>query len=132
MSRRGELNLGQLVREHHRSGEVLLVGFTTFEGTVTAADDWGSPGDVKTVRPALPESYEADLHELHLGDLAVDLRREPARSSLRPQRLERAIGVIYRPGTERVSHYFNASLSLQFDVVIHLDRTRAVEPLEPA
>ncbi len=132
MSRRGELNLGQLVREHHRSDEVLLVGFTSFEGTVTAADDWGSPGHVKTVRPALPESYEADLHELHLVDLAVDLRREPARSSLRPQRLERAIGVIYRPGTERVSHYFNASLSLQFDVVIHLDRTRAVEPLEPA
>lgn len=130
MSRRGELNLGQLVREHHPSGDVLSVGFTTFEGTVTAADDWGMPGYVKTVRPALPESYEADLHGLHLGNFALDLRRDPARAALRGERLERAIGVIYRPATERVSHYFHARLSLQFDIVIHFDRTRAVEQLE--
>jgi erythromycin esterase-like protein len=124
MSRSGELNLGQLVRERH-PGQALLVGFSTYDGTVTAASDWGGPAERKRVRPALPQSWEAHFHELG-PDFAVTAG-EPA---LRDRRLQRAIGVIYRPETERESHYFEAVPAEQFDLLIHLDRTQALEPLE--
>jgi erythromycin esterase-like protein len=117
----GELNLGQFVRERW-GGESLLVGFTTYTGTVTAAHDWGGAAQRMRVRPALPQSYEARFHARG-GDFVVEPRDEP-------ELLERAIGVIYRPSTERLSHYFRARLPDQFDVVIHLDETTALEPLE--
>jgi erythromycin esterase-like protein len=128
MSRRGELNLGQLVRE--RAGErAVLIGFTTFSGTVTAASDWDAPAERKRVRPALAGSYEALFHRAELGNfyLALD---GPVSSALAAPRLERAIGVVYRPETERQSHYLEAQLPRQFDGLFHYDRTRAVEPLE--
>jgi erythromycin esterase-like protein len=128
--RRGELNVGQLVREAH-GREALLVGFSTHRGTVTAASNWGEPAQRKTVRPALAQSYEALFHQTRLERFLLDLRTESeARRVLREPRLERAIGVIYRPSTERMSHYFSAELPAQFDAVIHFDETRAVEPLE--
>jgi erythromycin esterase-like protein len=130
MSARGELNLGQLTRE--RSGkEAVLVGFTTHTGTVTAASDWDKPAERKSVRRALPGSYEALFHETGIANFFLDLRTpgEVARALAEP-RLERAIGVIYRPETERLSHYFHASIPRQFDAVFHYDHTRAVEPLE--
>ncbi len=127
----GELNVGQLVRERHR-GEAMLVGFTTHAGTVTAASDWDAPAERKRVRDALPGSYEALFHHAAGGrNFLLDLRRHPeAADALREPMLERAIGVIYRPDTERQSHYFHASLPTQFDAVLHYDVTRAVEPLE--
>jgi erythromycin esterase-like protein len=128
MGRRGELNLGQLVRSAHPD-EAVLVGFTTDHGTVTAASEWGGPAERKRVRPAIERSWERGFHDaapdqflLPLGPDGLD----PGRTAL----LERAIGVIYRPETERQSHWFHADLARQFDVVIHLDRTSAVEPLE--
>jgi erythromycin esterase-like protein len=126
----GELNLGQLVRQRH-GADAVLVGFTTYAGTVTAASDWDAPAERKRVRPALHGSYEALFHGLGLGNFMLDLRGDErvAEALLRP-RLERAIGVIYRPETERASHYFHASLAAQFDAVLHYDVTRAVEPLE--
>ena len=131
MGQRGELNLGQLVREAHGT-DCVLVGFTTHAGTVTAADDWDEPAQRKRVRPSLPGSYEALFHATGLDRFLLTLRRgEPATEALRGARLERAIGVIYRPDTERQSHYFHSRLSDQFDVVLHFDETRAVEPLEP-
>ncbi len=129
MSRRGELNLGQLVRERWPS-EVALVGFTTYTGTVTAASNWDAPAERKQVRPALPGSYERLFHELGEPRFVLDLHGEEASRLLGETRLERAIGVIYRPETERASHYFSARLAGQFDAVIHIDQTRAVEPLE--
>lgn len=129
MGRRGELNLGQLARERW-DGDVFSLGFTTFEGTVTAASDWDAPAERKRVRPALPGSFERLFHELGEERFLVDLRGADAAQVLAEPRLERAIGVIYRPETERASHYFEASLARQFDAVIHIDRTRAVEPLE--
>ena len=129
MGASGELNLGQLVREQY-GHEAVLVGFTTWSGTVTAASDWNAPVERKHVRPALPDSYEALFHEsgrnfyLDLGGPA------PLVAALDPPRLERAIGVIYRPETERMSHYFHAHLTRQFDAVFHYDHTRAVEPLD--
>ena len=129
MGKGGELNVGQLVREHYGRAAV-NVGFTTFTGTVTAADDWGDPARIKRVRPALAGSYEALLHEVGIPRFFLDLRGGPAAEALREPRLERAIGVIYRPETERVSHYFHARLSDQFDAVLHFDETTAVEPLE--
>lgn len=130
MGRRGELNVGQLVRER-RGGDAVLVGFTTHHGTVTAATDWGAPAERKYVRPALIRSYEAVFHDTEIGRFLLTLRqREPMPQSLREPRLERAIGVIYRPDTERASHYFHARLAQQFDAVLHFDETRAVEPLE--
>jgi erythromycin esterase-like protein/predicted phosphoribosyltransferase len=119
----GELNLGQLVRE--RVGEqALLVGFTTYSGTVTAASDWGAPAERKRVRPALPGSWEELLHETSVERFLLDAW------TLKGRRLERAIGVVYRPETERISHYFRAQIAGQFDAVIHIDETTAVEPLE--
>lgn len=129
MGRHGELNVGQLVRERH-GGNALLVGFTTYAGTVTAASDWDEPAERKIVRPALPGSHEAALHAAGIGNFALDLRRSIDSDPLLAPRLERAIGVVYRPDTERHSHYFEAVLPRQFDVVLHYDHTRAVEPLE--
>jgi erythromycin esterase-like protein len=130
MGVRGELNVGQLVRQKHGSDSV-LVGFTTYTGTVTAATDWDDPGEQKRVRPALPDSYELGFHETEIPGFFLDLRNGAGSSALLSKpRLERAIGVIYRPETERVSHYFRADMPHQFDGVYHLDQTRAVEPLE--
>src|SRR5215211_4637076 len=126
----GELNVGQLVREKH-GAEAILIGFTTYTGTVTAASDWGGPAERKRVRPALKESYEARFHEMDRANFLLTLRNNKKVSTvLQTPRLERAIGVIYLPQTERQSHYFEARLSKQFDAVIHFDETHALEPLE--
>jgi erythromycin esterase-like protein len=130
MGERGEWNVGQLVREKY-GGESVLVGFTTYAGTVTASSDWDAPAERKRVRPALKEGYEALFHEAGVPRFLLDLRGTGrAATTLREPRLERAIGVIYRPETERQSHYFYARLPDQFDAVLHFDETRAVEPLE--
>jgi erythromycin esterase-like protein len=125
MSARGELNLGQLVRE--RFGEqAWLVGFTTHAGSVTAARDWGDPAERRRVRPSLDGSWERVFHDTGLQRFLLLLRD----NGLSGERLERAIGVIYRPESERFSHYFGARLSKQFDAVIHIDETSALQPLE--
>jgi erythromycin esterase-like protein len=129
MGRAGELNVGQLVRERF-GGDCVLIGFTTHHGTVTAASDWDGPAEQKRVRPALPDSYEALFHDVEIPRFLLTVRGSQVASALRKPRLERAIGVIYRPETERASHYFHAQLADQFDAVIHLDETRALEPLE--
>lgn len=130
MTQRGELNIGQLMRERH-GGDVVNVGFTTYSGTVTAASDWGAPAERKRVRRALPDSYEALLHASGLPALLLcPLPTGDSGRALSEPRLERAIGVIYRPQTERQSHYFAASAARQFDALVHIDHTRAVEPLE--
>jgi erythromycin esterase-like protein len=126
----GEYNVGQLVRERH-AGHSRLLGFTTYAGTVTAADDWGGRAEHKRVRPALPGSVEELLHQVGTKEFQVRFAEAPhAAAALRSTRLERAIGVIYRPDTERESHYFRARLAGEFEAVIHIDETRAVEPLE--
>lgn len=131
MSERGELNVGQLMREKFRD-DTFLIGFTTYHGTVTAADDWDSPARRKRVRPGLAGSYEELFHETGLPRFWLDLQSDApnAIEALREARLERAIGVIYRPDTERWSHYFSAKIAEQFDALIHLDQTRALTPLE--
>jgi erythromycin esterase-like protein len=125
----GELNLGQLARQRH-GGDVYIVGFTTHTGTVTAAQDWDAPAERRQVRPSLRGSYERLFHEHELPAFLVLLQGEPVRSVLSAPRLERAIGVVYKPETERASHYFRARLSGQFDAVIHVDATTALNPLE--
>lgn len=130
MSKAGEWNVGQLVRERYGQ-DAVLIGFSTFTGTVIAASNWNEPPQLKQVRPALPESYELLFHHTNLPQFLLNLRQDnPAVSGLRQPRLERAIGVIYRPETERSSHYFYASLPQQFDAVIHIDDTSGVEPLD--
>jgi erythromycin esterase-like protein len=130
LGRRGELNVGQLVRERH-GHDSFLVGFTTHSGTVTAASMWGGPAERKRVRPALSGSYEALFHQLGIPRFELDLRDlGEAAAALEEPRLERAIGVLYLPATERRSHYFAARLPAQFDTVIHVDVSTALEPLE--
>jgi erythromycin esterase-like protein len=130
MGQRGELNVGQLVRQRY-GRDAVLVGFTTHHGTVTAASDWGGPAERKRVRPALAGSYEVMFHATRLACFLLTWREgDTVTEGLRAPRLERAIGVIYRPETERMSHYFHARLPEQFDAVLHFDETRAVEPLE--
>ncbi|MHA6794234.1 erythromycin esterase family protein [Pseudonocardia bannensis] len=127
---RGELNVGQLMRERHGL-DCRTLGFTTYTGTVTAADQWGGAAQRKWVRPALPGSTEELFHEVGVKEFLIPFGVAPhAAEVLRAVRLERAIGVIYRPETERQSHYFQARMADQFDAVIHIDDTRAVEPLE--
>ena len=129
MAARGELNVGQLARQRY-GNECLLVGLTTYHGRVTAASNWGYPAERKHVRPSLTGSHEAVLHEVGVPRFWFATADSAVRDSLQLPRLERAIGVIYRTETERQSHYFQARLGGQFDAVIHLDRTGALEPLE--
>ncbi len=130
MANRGELNLGQLMRERH-GHEAVLVGFSTYAGTVTAASEWGGEAERKRVRPALPDSYEALLHATEIPEFMLcPLGTSAGGRALREPRLQRAIGVIYRPESERQSHWFAACVSQQFDALVHIDVTRAVEPLE--
>jgi erythromycin esterase-like protein len=126
----GELNVGQLVRER-LPGDCRLIGFTTYTGTVTAADDWEGPAERKRVRPALADSVEELFHEAGEKAFLVRFGDAPnAARALGSPRLQRAIGDIYRPETERQSHYLRARTADRFDAVIHVDETRAVEPLE--
>jgi protein-L-isoaspartate(D-aspartate) O-methyltransferase len=134
MSARGELNLGQLCRQRYGEAAV-LVGFGTDHGTVAAAHDWDGPMDTMRLRPAHPESYERLFHDAGVGAFLLHLRqpsREEVRAELMPPRLERAVGVIYRPETELQSHYFHASLPGQFDEYVWIDETRAVRPITAA
>lgn len=130
MGDRGELNLGQLIRQKYGE-DALLIGFTTYTGTVTAATNWNDPGEVKRVRPALADSYELGFHEISVPRFFLGLGNTARRNEfLAKPHLERAIGVIYRPETERFSHYFRVDLPRQFNAVFHFDHTRALEPLE--
>ncbi len=130
MGARGELNLGQLVRERH-AAHAVLVGFSTYQGSVIAASDWDEPAQRQRVRPGLLGSYEALFHESGLARFQLDLHEASTRSVLEAPRLQRAIGVVYRPQTERLSHYFHCELPDQFDWLLHIDETRALTPLEP-
>jgi erythromycin esterase-like protein/adenine/guanine phosphoribosyltransferase-like PRPP-binding protein len=130
MGEGGELNVGQLARERFGSSAV-LVGFTTHHGTVTAAAEWDGPALRRHVRPALAGSIERLLHDSGIPRLLLPLRTDlELAAALAAPRLERAIGVLYLPASERRSHYFHAQVSKQFDYLVHLDETRAVEPLE--
>src|SRR5215217_4685725 len=122
---RGEWNIGQLVRERH-ADESFHIGFSTYAGTVMATTNWGQPGVVKEVRPALPGSYESIFHETGIPAFLLPLQNEHFKTITL---LERAIGVQYLPETERQSHYFGARIGNQFDAIIHIDVTRAVETL---
>lgn len=131
---RDEITLGHLCRVRHPD-DTVLIGMTTFDGTVSAASDWDQEVELKRVRPALPGSYEALFHQIGqatgVHDFAVVMDRmgEAAAAVLHEHRLERAIGVIYRPESERASHYFDVRLADQFDAVVHVERTRALVPL---
>lgn len=129
MAARGEWNLGQLARERWGK-ETLLVGFTTYEGEVTAASEWDGPHRRRRVRPGLDGSIEALCHAAGEPRFLLDLARPELAEALREPRLERAIGVIYLPRTERASHYFRCRVAEQFDMLLHYDRTRALEPLD--
>jgi erythromycin esterase-like protein len=127
----GEWNVGQLARD--RWGEqAMLVGFSTHSGTVTAASEWDGVAERKRVRPGLPGSYEDLFHQAGEARFWLPLRGNAELGDLlRDKRLQRAIGVIYQPRTERMSHYFHTRLPAQFDAMIHIDHTRAVQPLVP-
>ncbi len=126
----GQLTLGQLVRERY-GDQARLLGFSTYTGTVTAASDWGGPAERKMVRPALRGSIEDLFHATGKPEFIVPMPAAAnAADPLDAVRLGRAIGVIYQPATERQSHYFHVRPADQFDAVIHIDETHAVEPLE--
>lgn len=135
----GETNLGQLVRQAAGRGAVVNVGQFTHTGTVTAAQEWGDAHAARRVRPSLAGSWEAAMHsvstEAGLPAFAVDLRTREAQTVLKrdlPSRLERAIGVLYLPDTERQSHYFPARLGEQFDICVWIDETSALQPMDKA
>jgi erythromycin esterase-like protein len=125
----GELNLGQLARQRFGSSCV-AIGMTTHDGDVTATHEWDEPAALRSVRPSLAGSYERLFHDTGLPSFLLRLSTPELATALAGPRLERAIGVIYRPETERASHYFSARLPAQFDLLVHWDRTRALEPLE--
>ena len=129
MGERGEWNVGQLMRQNFPQ-HVVNIGFTTFTGTVTATSNWDEPAQIKRVIPGLEGSYEDLFHRTGIPGFFLDIRDLELSAALARPRLQRAIGVIYRPETERVSHYFSADLPRQFDGLIHFDVTRAVEPID--
>ena len=126
----GQLTLGQLARQ--RFGEdCRLIGLTTYTGTVTAASEWGGVAERKVVRPALNGSVEELFHEADRPEFVISAMIDrAAEEPLSTVRLGRAIGVIYLPATERQSHYYHVRPADQYDAIIHIDRTRALEPLE--
>lgn len=125
----GELNVGQLMRQRH-DGLTVIVGFTTYEGTVLAANEWGGRGQVRQLRPAIDESYAAAFHATNVPAFLLRLRgNTPLMQALAGPRPQRFVGVVYMPGTERQSHYFDTELARQYDAVVHVDRTEAVQPL---
>jgi erythromycin esterase-like protein len=130
-SMRGELNIGQLCREHYGSSAA-LIGFGTHAGTVAAASDWNGEMEIKRVRPSRSDSVERLFHDSGIARLLLDFRN-PRHSALQQRllesRLERFIGVIYRPESELMSHYSEVSLPRQFDAYVWLDETTAVTPL---
>lgn len=129
----GEWNLGQLVRERAGDTPTALLGFTTHAGTVTAAADWDTPAQRRTIRPSRGDSFEGLFHQLGLEAFVLPLAgNAELRRALAEPRLERAIGVIYAPQTERISHYFHADIARQFDAVVHFDVTQALQPLDPS
>lgn len=131
---REELNIGQLCRERF-GRDAALVGFGTHGGTVACASDWDEPMQVKRINPSRPDSYERLAHDSGVGRFLLDLREgvhEPLRQRLLDPKLERFIGVIYRPETERWSHYSGCSLPQQFDAWVWFDETTAVTPLPTA
>jgi erythromycin esterase-like protein len=131
MGWRGEFNIGQLCRIAY-GDDAVLIGFGTDTGTVAAADDWGADMQIKTVRPARQDSYEHAFRSAGLARTLTDWRskeRQPLANILREQLLERAIGVVYRPETELLSHYFEAVLGDQFDAYVWFEQTKAVTPL---
>jgi erythromycin esterase-like protein len=134
-SREGEVNIGQLAREKFGDDNTFLIGFGTHHGTVAAASNWDEPMEIKAVRPSRPDSYEHLCHESNVAAFTLMLkgsRRAELIEDLTAERLQRAIGVVYRPETERWSHYYEASLPRQFDAYIWFDTTRAVAPLDSA
>ncbi len=130
MAERGEFNVGQLVRDRYAS-DAVLVGFSTHHGWVTAASNWDEPAQRKRVRAGLAHSWEDVFHRTGVPEFLLPLRGDEAlRSLVASRRLQRAIGVIYRPETERQSHYFHTLLDQQFDAIVHIDETSSLEPLE--
>lgn len=129
MGEDGEVNIGQLVREQYHP-HTYLIGFSTYEGFVTAASNWDAPAEYKKVIPALKGSYEDLFHALQYKNFILDLTNRELEHFLKIPRLQRAIGVVYRPETERASHYYFTRLPYQFDCMIHLDKTNAVQPLD--
>ena len=128
---RGELNIGQLCREDYRD-TAALIGFGTASGTVAAASEWDTPMETKVIRPPRPESYESLCHEVDLERFLWDFRKDQSPEFLRlvhQERLQRYIGVIYRPETERASHYSYATLPDQYDAFVWFDQTQAVTAL---
>jgi erythromycin esterase-like protein len=130
VGRLGEWNVGELARKAY-GADTCLIGFSTYDGWVTAASEWDGAAERKRVRPGMPDSYEEVLHTAGIPRYFLNLRQPgPARDALTERRLERAIGVLYLPRTERQSHYFMAELPRQYDGIIHIDRTTAVQPLD--
>jgi erythromycin esterase-like protein len=131
MSSRGELNIGHLCRRAYGDG-VHIIGLGTNSGTVAAASEWDGPMQVMEVRPSVAASYERLFHDAGQPGFALALKGadRDLRTELSRPRLERAIGVIYRPETELASHYFQAVLPQQFDEYVWIDTTRAVDPIK--
>lgn len=130
MGEQGEVNIGQLIREEY-GVESFLIGFSTYQGSVTAATNWDGEANCKTITPAFPGSYEELFHHVRYDNFILNLvGDEQLEHYLHIPRLQRAIGVVYSPETERESHYFFTRLLYQFDAMIHIDKTTAVEPLD--
>jgi erythromycin esterase-like protein len=128
----GELNVGQLMRQRH-DGATVIVGFTTYDGAVRAAESWGGRGEERRLNPARHDSFAAIFHAANIPRFLLRLRGNPElMSALAQPRLQRFVGVIYAPQTERYSHYFETDLARQYDAVIHIDRTSAVMPVTAA
>ena len=133
MARRKELNIGQLLKKKYGE-QAFLLGFSTYKGTVTAAEEWGKSAKSMGVTPALEESWEHIFHQVSTNQFSLFFDKQEVKNALDSisPKLQRAIGIIYKPETERYSHYFYSNISSQFDGIIHIDATTALSPLDTA
>jgi erythromycin esterase len=132
MKERGELNLGQLVRERHPQGAVFLVGFSSHRGSVIAAEEWDAPMQAMQVPPGRTGSFEDVLHRVGNRDSLVLTSELPATKELLEPRGHRAIGVVYRPEYERYGNYVSSVLPFRYDALLHIDQSHALSPLHMA
>jgi len=129
MKRAGLWNVGQLVREQaSKAGDVFVVGFSSYAGTVVAGRRWGAPMEIMEVPAAKAESIETWLHQ-KVGDNALLLMNDLKWKEQLPQRIgHRAIGVVYQPNHEH-HNYVPSDMTNRYDALIYLENTKALHPI---
>ncbi|SHG50234.1 Erythromycin esterase homolog [Salegentibacter echinorum] len=129
MTASGLVNVGQLVREQHKSEDVVLVGFGSYEGSVIAGSSWEAPMQKMKVPKGVEGSLEHKLHKISPRDkLIVFNEDKELKKAFSYRQGHRAIGVVYHPQREK-GNYVPSEVSSRYDAFLYIDKTKALHPL---